>query len=230
MQLPAEFLHTSSILLFLLLLPPSQTLPSPPPTALTIPLDISTNLTTTSSPASNGRCASRASFPSWYAPNWLVEDCYAALQQLYIQETMLHPNQEYEFLQPGASRKDLDIPWQKTPRKYVVNTCTLTIMLLSWFGPGTLPSPISPSSPVWRASSDTSTYQKIWAKGRLLENTCPEGAGSGGWCAIGDKNAMGIFIWATDSDINFKVKGGTIVELSSANVSVMDAVDIGQTS
>ena len=41
---------------------------------------------------------------------------------------------------------------------------------------------------------------------------------------------MGIFIWATDSDINFKVKGGTIVELSSANVSVMDAVDIGQTS
>ena len=41
---------------------------------------------------------------------------------------------------------------------------------------------------------------------------------------------MGIFIWATDSDINSKVKVVPIVELSSANVSVMDAVDIGQTS
>ena len=51
-----------------------------------------------------------------------------------------------------------------------------------------------------------------------------------GVLCIGDKNAMGIFIWATDSDINFKVKGVPIVELSSANVSVMDAVDIGQTS
>ena len=50
-----------------------------------------------------------------------------------------------------------------------------------------------------------------------------------GWC-LGDKNAMGVFIWATDSDINSRVKAVPIVELASANVSVGDAVDIGQTS
>lgn len=221
MQLLEDFLCISRILLPLLFLPLSQTLPSPPT------LETISNLTS-SSPASNGRCAPRANFPTWYARNWIVEDCYAALQQLYIQETMLHPNQEYEFLQPGASRKDPKIPSQGTPRKYTVNTCTLTIMLLSSFGPGALPSP--PSLPVFRIQSDTSTYQKIWVAGRRLEYACPDEAGAMGWCAVGDNDALGIFIWATDSDINSRFRGLPIVELSNANGSVMDAVDVGQTS
>ena len=41
---------------------------------------------------------------------------------------------------------------------------------------------------------------------------------------------MGVFIWATNSDINSRVKGWPIVELPGANFSVSDAIDIGQTS
>ena len=37
---------------------------------------------------------------------------------------------------------------------------------------------------------------------------------------------MGVFIWATNSDINSRVKGWPIVELPSANFSVIDAADI----
>ena len=41
---------------------------------------------------------------------------------------------------------------------------------------------------------------------------------------------MGIFIWATDSNINARVRGVPIVELVNANVSVTDAIDVGETS
>ena len=60
--------------------------------------------------------------------------------------------------------------------------------------------------------------------------------GKGRWNSLltrvfsGDKNAMGVFIWATNSDINHRVKGVPIVELPGANFSVVDAADILQTS
>ena len=51
------------------------------------------------------------------------------------------------------------------------------------------------------------------------------------WWYLGDKNAMGVFIWATDSVINSRVRGVPIVELVNGNVSTVgDAVDVGQTS
>lgn len=95
---------------------------------------------------------------------------------------MLHPNQEYEFLQRGFSPMDPEIPPQRTPRKYTVGTCTLTVMLLNWWGPGSLPNPIRPSLPV--IHTDTSTYAKIWAAAKGLEVACPD-RGSGGWCVVG---------------------------------------------
>ena len=116
MQLQNEFLSITRILLCILFLQPSRTAPSPPSSPSSLP---STNLTSTNG-ASNGRCAYRNTFPAWYATNWLIEDCYAAVQQLYLRETMLHPNQEYEFLQQGFSPHDPQFPAQKTPRKYTV--------------------------------------------------------------------------------------------------------------
>ena len=41
---------------------------------------------------------------------------------------------------------------------------------------------------------------------------------------------MGVFFWATDSDVNRKVRGVLAVDLPDANVSVIDAMDVGQTS
>lgn len=80
-----------------------------------------TNLTA-SNGASNSNCAAPQNWPSWYSPNWLVEDCYAALQRLYMQETMAHKTQRFEFLAPGASQTLTKLPTQKTPRKYIVST------------------------------------------------------------------------------------------------------------
>lgn len=47
---------------------------------------------------------------------------------------------------------------------------------------------------------------------------------------LGDKNAMGVFIWATNSDIDLRVRGWPIVEMPGANFSAMDTIDMGQTS
>ena len=93
---------------------PSSLTPSP----LTPHLPLSpTNLTA----ASNGNCANPTRYPKWYAANWLVEDCYAALQQLYMKETVIYKNQRFEFFAQGASPDQPILPVQKTPRKYVVS-------------------------------------------------------------------------------------------------------------
>ena len=41
---------------------------------------------------------------------------------------------------------------------------------------------------------------------------------------------MGVFIWATNSDIDLRVRGWPIVEMPGANFSAMDTIDLGQAS
>lgn len=69
--------------------------------------------------SSNGNCASRARYPSWSSPDWVVEDCYTARQQLYVREVLAQPNIAYEFLAQGLSPRQHPLG-QRTPRKYIV--------------------------------------------------------------------------------------------------------------
>lgn len=69
--------------------------------------------------SSNGNCASKARYPSWSSPDWVVEDCYTARQQLYVREVLAQPKIAYEFLAQGLSPRQHP-QGQRTPRKYIV--------------------------------------------------------------------------------------------------------------
>lgn len=70
--------------------------------------------------SSNGNCAETARYPSWNAKDWVVEDCYTAVQQLYFMEVLSHPDVPYEFIAPGVSPTRSPLESVKTPRKYIV--------------------------------------------------------------------------------------------------------------
>ena len=70
--------------------------------------------------SSNGNCASTAKYPSWSSNDWVVEDCYTAVQQLYFKEILSHPDVAYEFVAPGISPTRFPLDSERTPRKYTV--------------------------------------------------------------------------------------------------------------
>ena len=68
--------------------------------------------------SSNGNCASKSKYPSWTSADWVVEDCYRVVQQLYVKEVYAHPKVVYEFLAQGLSPRQYPLA-QRTPRKYI---------------------------------------------------------------------------------------------------------------
>ena len=80
---------------------------------LDLPLDIDTfkNLTATD------RCSNSQ---EWQAYAFLVEDCFTAIQRLYIEEILRNPDEIYEFLAAGTTRRTKN-PWIRTPAQYTVS-------------------------------------------------------------------------------------------------------------
>lgn len=101
-------------------LPTSTPLPEHPIYSLP-PLQPTTTLNGSSE--SNGNCASQAKYPSWSSSDWVIEDCYAAVQQLYLQEVVARPNVEYEFSASWLSPKQFALDSVRTPRKYIDRKC-----------------------------------------------------------------------------------------------------------
>ena len=56
----------------------------------------------------------------WQAYAFLVEDCFTAIQRLYIEEVLRKPDAIYEFVTTGTYRKTLH-PWMRTPAEYTVS-------------------------------------------------------------------------------------------------------------
>ena len=77
----------------------NATLPSPLPT---------TNL------IAGARCAKK---PQSY---WLVEDCFAAVQALYIDRVITQPDKVYEFRSRSTPAKTRN-PWMEIPLVYTVS-------------------------------------------------------------------------------------------------------------
>ena len=90
---------------------PSHPIYSLPPLHPSLPLNASTN----------GNCADPAKYPSWNSNDWVIEDCYAAVQQLYLKEVLAHPGVMYRFVAPGVSPTTSPLDSQRTPRKYIVS-------------------------------------------------------------------------------------------------------------
>lgn len=107
-------------ILLLLLLPFLALLAlAAPPLEPSPPLDLTT---TTANPAPNLTATTRcAKSRDWQAYAFLVEDCFTAIQQVYIDEVVKKPAQQvYEFIAEGDYRKTSN-PSVRTPAQYTVS-------------------------------------------------------------------------------------------------------------
>lgn len=86
--------------------------------AFAAPLDLSLDLDTVQNLTSVDRCSDS---PAWQAYAFLVEDCYSAIQRVYIEEVLKKPNLElYEFVADGSYPKSHH-PWMRTPVQFTVS-------------------------------------------------------------------------------------------------------------
>ncbi|KAL6720329.1 hypothetical protein ACLMJK_002250 [Lecanora helva] len=138
----------------------------------------------------------------WEAYAFLVEDCFAAIQQLYIHDTLRHADETFEFLARGA-RPRTQYPKVRLPGIYQISSCTLAIVMLDDFKPSALPGGASFTT----GASDTASFGSIWKAAKRVEDQCLLASRKPGWQPVGTKSAIGVFLWATDSDINHQVTG-----------------------
>ena len=71
--------------------------------------------------SNNGNCASSSKYKSWRTEKWNIEDCYSAVQKLYIEEVLTHPDEQFEFVDKWASSTKPELTLQRSPRKYIVS-------------------------------------------------------------------------------------------------------------
>ncbi|CAD6583281.1 MAG: hypothetical protein ASARMPREDX12_001219 [Alectoria sarmentosa] len=162
---------------------PSHPIYSLPPFQPSLPLNAS----------GNGNCASTTRYPDWYSNGWITEDCYTAVQQLYLKEVLTHPDEEYEFVTLGVSPTRPQLESQRTPRK---NLC-----------PNNHDAELVPT---WATAGGHKIQQG------------PDGR----WLMTGKDSAMGVFLWATNSQIN-EITGGFPVlslDLNDSDVMFLDVV------
>ena len=82
--------------------------------AIAVPLDLSLDLGTFRNLTATNRCSDSA---DWQAHAFLVEDCYAAVQRLYIEEVLRKPDVSdvsFEFISRYGHHRTKR-PWIRTP-------------------------------------------------------------------------------------------------------------------
>jgi hypothetical protein len=184
---------------------------------------------------------------NWQAYAFLVEDCFVAVNQFYIEHVVRNPDEIFEF-SASALRTHTRFPRVQTPDVYThgkyhflagfptidplnarknnlsltPESCTLAIVMLNWFQLGQLPG-----YPRYNPSSyDTSTSAELHKAAKFVENECLESPRrTPGWQPAGAHGNIGVFLWATDSDINRHVTGAAGFDLTNgSNVGVYDSV------
>lgn len=75
--------------------------------------------------------------------------------------------------------------------------------MLDWFKPSDLPG----SAPVRITNSDISTFTSLWKAAKVVETDCLLSGRRPGWEAVGMRGNIGVFLWATHSNINKQITG-----------------------
>ncbi|KAL8721137.1 MAG: hypothetical protein Q9225_002120 [Loekoesia sp. 1 TL-2023] len=120
---------------------------------------------------------------SWRAANFVKEDCYVAVQELYKWDYRFHPDHVFTFFSSGSSSRHTSLAIQ-TPKRYTTSSCTLALVTLNKLAPYNLPGHLPHGSqPV-----DKATFRDIYQATRTLEEQCiaPSGRpGKVGWTVVG---------------------------------------------
>ena len=84
-----------------------------------------------------------------------------------------------------------------------LDSCTLAIVMLDSFKPGALPG--KTTMPL--ARYDTASFTSLWKAARIVESQCLIPRRRPGWEPVGSSGNIGIFLWATHSEINVQMTG-----------------------
>ena len=84
---------------------------------LDLPRDLSLDLNSFKNLTATNRCSNS---PEWKAHGFLVEDCFPAVQRLYVDEVRRNPDEKYEFSNLGRQRRT-GKPWIRTPVQITVS-------------------------------------------------------------------------------------------------------------
>ncbi|CAL8574078.1 hypothetical protein XPA_000051 [Xanthoria parietina] len=161
-----------------------------PSKPLTIPGTLDTNLGVAD-------CDSK---PDWTARNFLKEDCYVSVLDMFLQDYRSHPQAKFEFYSslypapPGSNRL-------QTPKRYTTKSCTLALVMLYNFKSAELPGTFRSG----HLHTELATFGEIYKTAQRLQRNCIVGQGQGGrlaWEPVGPTRSLGVFFWATDSEIN----------------------------
>ena len=88
------------------------------PLNLTYTETSNTNLTPTLT--ASLRCTTNESYQEWKSPVFLIEDCIAAIHQVYIDYVLKGPDVPYEFHALSQPSRTKNI-WARTPAKWTVS-------------------------------------------------------------------------------------------------------------
>lgn len=185
------------------------------------PVNVSTSSINSklSTPEDRTDCISNA---DWSTPSF-DDDCVSALESFYYSDVSRYRDKQFEFMTPDAPRKKAYLDPVITPRRYVIGKCTLAIVMLSSFQPRQVPGSIGPYQP-----SDIGTYKQIWRSVENIAKIClPSRNHNAGWEAVGSAGSIGVFVWATGSNIDRSVSGGTPVATFASNWLNSTNVDTG---
>lgn len=142
-------------------------------------------------------CDSRS---DWTASNFLKEDCFKSVLDVYLQDYRPHPQSKFKFYAslfpppPGSNMI-------QTPRRYTTKSCTLALVMLYKFGSTELPGTFKPG----HARTDFAAFEEIYTAARKMESNCIVGHGQTSrlaWEPVGETKSIGVFFWATNSRIN----------------------------
>jgi len=85
----------------------------------------------------------------------------------------------------------------------MAETCVVAVIIIAEFGPDNFPPQAGPDRPghIWKPT-DVSDFRDIWFAGTQLLSDCWRKKGSPGWIEIGEHADIGLFMWATNSDVD----------------------------
>ncbi|KAM0804905.1 hypothetical protein BDR22DRAFT_832637 [Usnea florida] len=157
---------------------------------------------------------------AWVTRNFIAGDCFTALAILEDWEVSRHGAKIFEFLAASITPPYPSLFAERTPRKYMYKSCTVTIALLADVPPGLVPHLPEPPLPQGWRKSELCDYASIERAGLNIRDGClsvveDRGGGAGGlgfvnpagYKVLGMAGAMGIFLWDSNSVIDGLVRG-----------------------
>ncbi|KAL8805559.1 MAG: hypothetical protein Q9223_001337 [Gallowayella weberi] len=108
----------------------------------------------------------------WSARNFLKEDCYVSVLDMFLQDYRPHPQTEFDFysglLPPSPTSNRI-----QTPRRYTTKSCTLALVMLYNFKGPELPGTFRSG----HSHTELATFGEIYNTAQRLQQHCIVGRG-----------------------------------------------------